>query len=85
MFITPLDPYSTLGTLLIVLLVTSFKEGYEDLQRARSDNEENNREVIVVTFVDGKAVETKKQSKEVILTIIIHFLNLYFNQFIAYH
>jgi hypothetical protein len=32
---SPLNPYTTLATLSVVLAVTSLKEGYEDLQRAR--------------------------------------------------
>jgi magnesium-transporting ATPase (P-type) len=34
-FTTPLEPYSTLCTLIFVLLVTSAKEGYEDVKRYR--------------------------------------------------
>lgn len=35
-FATPLDPFSTVVTLIFVLMVTSVKEGLEDLERARS-------------------------------------------------
>lgn len=52
-----MNPYSTLATLAFVLLLTSLKEGYEDLQRARIDKYENLRKVTVVTFVDGKPEE----------------------------
>lgn len=63
---SPLDPFSTVFTLLFVLLVTSFKEGSEDLQRARSDAYENNKDVVVVTFSDdGKIHETVKKSMDV--------------------
>ena len=36
-FVSPLNPYSTLATLTFVLMVTSLKEGYEDVQRYRAD------------------------------------------------
>lgn len=35
-FQSPLEPFSTLGTLIFVLLVTSLKEGYEDYKRKMS-------------------------------------------------
>lgn len=61
---TPLDPYSTVVTLLFVLLVTSIKEGMEDVQRAKSDRFENNKEVTVVTFSEnGSIKETIVQSQ----------------------
>ena len=63
LFVTPLDPFSTVMTLVFVLLVTSFKEGYEDLQRARSDRTENKRHVTVIRFENGvpeeKIIETQ--------------------------
>lgn len=66
LFTTPLDPYSTVGTLLVVLLITSLKELGEDLQRNKSDNFENTRMVKIVTFDSaGHPVETEKQSKYV--------------------
>lgn len=34
-FATPLEPFSTVMTLIFVLMVTSVKEGMEDLERAR--------------------------------------------------
>ncbi len=51
LFLTPLDPYSTVFTLIFVLMVTSIKEGSEDLQRARSDKFENYREVCHFIFI----------------------------------
>lgn len=52
-------------TLLFVLLVTSLKEGSEDLQRYRSDQFENTREVTVVNFrPDGSMIETVKKSQD---------------------
>jgi magnesium-transporting ATPase (P-type) len=53
LFISPLDPFSTIATLTVILLITSCKEGYEDLLRRKSDKFENNREVTVVTFEDN--------------------------------
>lgn len=67
---SPLDPFSTVLTLIFVLLVTSFKEGSEDLQRARSDRYENLKKVIVITFKKNNnneyvEVETIKKSRDV--------------------
>eukprot|EP00981_Chlorochromonas_danica_P006961 scaffold1507_cov158-Ochromonas_danica.AAC.30 len=66
LFVSPLDPYSTVMTLAFVLLVTSIKEGSEDLQRARSDKFENLRDVEVVTFKeDGSEIIQVKKSQDV--------------------
>lgn len=66
MFSTPLNPYSTIVTLVFVLLVTSAKEGVEDLKRAKSDEFENNREVFVITYSPtGEEIETLKRSKDI--------------------
>jgi hypothetical protein len=40
---SPLNAYSTLGPLGIVLLITMIKEGAEDWTRHKSDREVNNR------------------------------------------
>ena len=64
LFISPLNPFSTIATLVVVLLVTSIKEGLEDLARARSDREENTRLVTVCRFFeDGSSLETQKESR----------------------
>jgi phospholipid-transporting ATPase len=63
-FTTPLEPFSTLGTLIFVLLVTSVKEGYEDVKRARSDELENTRRITVCSFDEnGKLVETETETQ----------------------
>jgi len=43
-----LNPLSTFGTLIVVLLLTSLKEGIEDLQRHAADRTENFRDVTVL-------------------------------------
>lgn len=64
LFVSPLDPFSTIATLTVILLITSCKEGYEDLLRRKSDEFENNREVTVITFeTDSTIKETIKKSK----------------------
>jgi magnesium-transporting ATPase (P-type) len=63
LYVSPLNPFSTLFTLIVVLLVTSIKEGVEDLARARSDKDENTRLVTVVKFVNGAATETQVESR----------------------
>lgn len=66
LFTSPLDPYSTVATLIFVLLVTSVKEGFEDLSRAKSDKFENNKEVIIVSFAeDGTIAEKTVRSCDV--------------------
>ncbi|RYH31746.1 phospholipid-transporting ATPase [archaeon] len=53
-------------TLAFVLMVTSLKEGSEDLQRSRSDKFENLRDVTVVTFgADGSEITEVRKSKDV--------------------
>lgn len=37
LFVSPLEPFSTLFPLVLVLIVTMFKDGAEDLKRHRSD------------------------------------------------
>jgi phospholipid-transporting ATPase len=57
-FTTPLEPFSTVMTLIFVLMVTSVKEGLEDLDRAKSDQDENKRKVTVCTF-DSTGLEVE--------------------------
>jgi len=57
---TPLDAWSTVSTLVIVLMITSIKEGLEDIQRYKSDTTDNVAQVTVVTFDEnGKLVEKR--------------------------
>lgn len=63
---TPLDASSTIGTLIVVLLVTSVKEGMEDNKRSQSDSYENSLPVTVVTFnPNGSEVEKVICSQDV--------------------
>ena len=64
---TPLDADSTAVPLVFVLLVSSFKEGYEDYERYRSDCVENQSEVIVCTYDRESDVirETRKPSSKI--------------------
>jgi magnesium-transporting ATPase (P-type) len=66
-FASPLNPLTTVFTLMLVMLVTSFKEGFEDLQRYRCDFEDNNRPVTVVTFDETteEPIETIKKSQDI--------------------
>lgn len=64
-FETPLIPESTAFTLFIVMMVTSVKEGWEDVARARFDHEENVREVTVVTFEKDDAEDASAAPKPV--------------------
>jgi phospholipid-transporting ATPase len=63
---SPLDPYSTIIPLCIVLSITCVKEGMEDMQRAKFDHEDNVRPVIVVRFSEkGEAKEFSIATKDV--------------------
>ena len=46
-----------------MLLVTSIKEGVEDVKRAKSDSFENTKEVTVLTFSPEGVQETKMDSQ----------------------
>lgn len=46
--VSPTNRYTTIGTLLVVLLVSAIKEILEDFKRAKSDNELNNTRVLVL-------------------------------------
>jgi len=63
LYVSPLDPYSTVFTLVFVLMVTSVKEGYEDLQRYRSDKVENTRKVTIVRFEGDEIIEEVIESQ----------------------
>ncbi len=45
--------------------MTSLKEGAEDLQRYRSDKDENQRKVTIITFNDNEVVETVISNEEI--------------------
>ena len=61
------DDMVVLVELVFVLLVSSFKEGYEDYERYRSDCVENQSEVIVCTYDRESDVirETRKPSSKI--------------------
>ena len=50
---------------MVVMLVTSFKEGYEDMQRHHADSVENVRKVTVITFEDGEEVEHSIETQHI--------------------
>jgi magnesium-transporting ATPase (P-type) len=63
---TPLLPESTAVTLFLVMMVTSSKEGLEDLQRAKFDHEENVRGCEIITFdAEGNEVVTVKETQNI--------------------
>ena len=64
-FQTPLDPYGTIVTFVFVLGVTCVKEASEDLNRYNSDKYENEKIIKVVTFENGKAVETEMMTQNI--------------------
>jgi phospholipid-transporting ATPase len=71
LFESPLDPWSTVLTLLFVMGVTSIREGLEDLERAKFDKEENERDAIVCTFAGDKFIETVVRTKDIRMGDII--------------
>ena len=69
---SPLEPYSTIIPLCIVLSVTCIKEGVEDLERYRGDRADNHREVIVVRFSErGEAQEYLIATEEIMVGDIV--------------
>ena len=64
-FQSPIEPWSTLITLLIVMLITSVIHGLEDIRRAKSDQFENSAEVSICHFVDGELVEERTTSERI--------------------
>lgn len=54
---SPLSPYSTFVPLVVVLSITTVKEGLEDLKRHKSDREINTR-VVQRLMPDGSLVGT---------------------------
>ncbi len=62
---TPLDPFSTVIPLCVVLSITCIKEALEDIQRANFDREENNREVTIIDFENGKVKEKVVRTKDI--------------------
>ena len=66
-FRSPVDPMSTISTLILVLMVTSCKEGYDDIQRFEADRIENCRLVTVVIWEkdnDGNKVLVEKKKEQ---------------------
>lgn len=57
--VSPTNRYTTIGTLLIVLLVSAVKEITEDIKRNRADNELNNTKVQVLDPNSGEFVHKK--------------------------
>lgn len=60
---TPLDAWSTVGTLVVVLMITCVKEGLEDIQRYKSDTSDNESMVTIVDFEGGKLCEHRIQKQ----------------------
>ncbi|EGV64842.1 phospholipid-translocating P-type ATPase, partial [Yamadazyma tenuis ATCC 10573] len=57
--VSPTNRYTTIGTLLVVLLVSAIKEIMEDVKRNRADNELNNTKVFVLDAANGDFVAKK--------------------------
>ncbi|QLQ81682.1 hypothetical protein HG537_0F04430 [Torulaspora globosa] len=51
--VSPTNRYTTIGTLIIVLIVSAIKECVEDIKRINSDNELNNAKTEIYSEVDG--------------------------------
>ncbi|OBA20430.1 membrane-spanning Ca-ATPase [Metschnikowia bicuspidata var. bicuspidata NRRL YB-4993] len=52
--VSPTNRYTTIGTLLVVLLVSGVKEVLEDVKRASADRELNNTQVLVLDAEAGR-------------------------------
>ncbi|KAL6453166.1 DRS2 Probable phospholipid-transporting ATPase DRS2 [Candida maltosa Xu316] len=71
--VSPTNRYTTIGTLIVVLLVAAVKEILEDIKRANADKELNNTKVLVLDSNTGTFV-TKKWIK-VQVGDVVHVLN----------
>lgn len=57
--VSPTNRYTTIGTLLVVLIVSAMKEIIEDFKRASSDNELNNSKTEVYSVASSEFVEKR--------------------------
>jgi phospholipid-transporting ATPase len=73
-FESPLEPYSTVGTLVFVMLITSVINGIDDFKRNQADEYENNRAVRVVTFNGDQLVEEQRRAKDIQVGDIVRVL-----------
>ena len=74
-FQSPLEPWPPTFALLVVLLISSVKEGVEDLERYRCDQIENDLMVPIVTFDKETCMykEISKPSREIRVGDIVKF------------
>ncbi|CDF90584.1 ZYBA0S07-04434g1_1 [Zygosaccharomyces bailii CLIB 213] len=57
--VSPTNRYTTLGTLMVVLVVSAIKECVEDIKRVHSDNELNNAVTEIYSDLDGGFIEKR--------------------------
>ena len=57
--VSPTNRYTTIGTLMVVLIVSAMKEIVEDIKRATSDKELNNSKTEVYSLASGGFVEKR--------------------------
>lgn len=57
--VSPTNRYTTVGTLMVVLLVSAIKESVEDIKRINSDNELNNARTEIYSEPDSDFVEKR--------------------------
>lgn len=65
-FVSPLEPFSTVGTLIFVMSVTSVIQGIEDYKRSCSDRIDNTKPVTVLSLGSGGTlVEETRMAQDV--------------------
>lgn len=57
--VSPTNRYTTIGTLMVVLIVSAIKESVEDLKRASSDNELNNSKAEIYFEAEGDFIQKR--------------------------
>ncbi|CDH10646.1 probable phospholipid-transporting ATPase DRS2 [Zygosaccharomyces bailii ISA1307] len=57
--VSPTNRYTTLGTLMVVLVVSAIKECVEDIKRVHSDNELNNAVTEIYSDLEGGFIEKR--------------------------
>ena len=60
---SPIEPFSTIFALIFVMMVTTFKEGYDDYNRYKADESENQSLSTIITYDEGKGVWEEKTIK----------------------
>ena len=65
LYTNPIAVFPVVGSLIVILMITSIVEGVEDLHRYNSDREENNKSVIILRQRGNKMQEEEIKRKDI--------------------